>query len=181
MQRKSLCIASCFMGLLFLCGFQGPAAGEQFNRNRTSRSTACLESTCRDVPVRENLTAIDLRTEKSGTKYLRGIVGGFEQGAGIAGGVQFTTADAIPYLELRAAALTSTTFVRRLDLEGVFSFAGRRNHADVWFSYMQRQTDFFGIGPLTSSQMQNQFRHGPAQLSGIALSRHCRPSSGWRL
>ena len=82
----------------------------------------CLKSTCRDVPLRENLTAIDLRTKDLGTKYVRGIVGGFEQGAGIAGGVQFTTADAIPHLELRAAALTSTKLDRRLDLEGVLNF-----------------------------------------------------------
>ena len=54
---------------------------------------------------------------------MRGIVGGFEQGAGIAGGVQLTTADAIPHLELRAAALTSTTLYRRFDLEGVINIA----------------------------------------------------------
>ena len=56
------------------------------------------------------------------------------------------------HLELRAAALTSTKFDRRFDLEGVFNIAGTRNHADVWFSYMQRQTDFFGIGPLSPTR-----------------------------
>ena len=64
---------------------------------------------------------------------------------------------AIPHLELRAAALTSTSFDRRFDLEGVFNFAGNRNHADVWFSYMQRQNDFFGIGPLTSNEIKTSF------------------------
>jgi outer membrane protein assembly factor BamA len=38
---------------------------------------------------------------------------------------------------------------RRLDLEAVFTFANPRNHADAWFSYVQRHNDFFGIGPLT--------------------------------
>jgi hypothetical protein len=36
----------------------------------------CLESTCRNVPLREKLSAIRLPT-----KYMRGIVGGFQQGA----------------------------------------------------------------------------------------------------
>ena len=110
----------------------------------------CLESTCRNAPLRENLTAI-------GTKYARGIVGGFEQGSGIAGGVQFATADAIPHLELRAAALISTRYGRRFDLEGVSNIGGNRNHANVWFSYMQRQNDFFGIGPLTSNKVITSF------------------------
>ena len=44
-------------------------------------ATRCLESTCRQAPVRETLTAINLETP-----YARPIIGGFEQGAGIAGG-----------------------------------------------------------------------------------------------
>jgi Omp85 superfamily domain len=156
-QKKSLCIASCFIGLLLLCGFRRPAAGQQSQQESDTPVDRCLKSTCRDVPLRENLIAIDLRTKDLGTKYVRGIVGGFEQGSGIAGGVQFTTAQAIPHLEMRAAALTSTSFDERLDLEGVITFAGTRNHADAWFSYMQRQTDFFGIGPLSSSRIRTSF------------------------
>ena len=63
---------------------------------------------------------------------MRGIVGGFEQGAGIAGGVQLTSADAIPSLELRATALTSSRVYRRFDLEGYLpNIGGSRNHADA--------------------------------------------------
>jgi outer membrane protein assembly factor BamA len=113
----------------------------------------CLESTCRNAPLREKLSAIHL-----GTKYLRGIVGGFEQGAGIGGGVQLTSADVLPSLELRATALTSSRFYRRFDLEGYLPNIGSsRNHADVWFSYMRRESDFFGIGPRISRDLKTNF------------------------
>ena len=116
-------------------------------------ATRCLESTCRPVPVRETLSATSL-----GTPYVRAIVGGFEQGAGIGGGVQLTSANAIPVVELRAAALTSTRRYRRVDLEAFFpNIGGSRNHADVWFSYLQRETEFFGIGPRTPTELKTQF------------------------
>jgi outer membrane protein assembly factor BamA len=156
-RERSFCFASCFIGLLLLCGFRSPDTGLQSQQESDAPVDPCLKSTCRNVPLREDLNAIDLRTKNLGTKYVRGIVGGFAQGSGIAGGVQFTTARAIPHLELRAAALTSTRFDRRLDLESVLTFAGTRNHVDVWFSYMQRQNDFFGIGPLSSNQIKTTF------------------------
>lgn len=113
----------------------------------------CLESTCRQVPLRETLTAISL-----GTPYARAILGGFEQDAGIDGGVQLTSADIIPAVELRAAALTSTKRYRRFDFEAFFpNLGGSRNHADVWFSSMHRDTDFFGIGPQTPIDLKTQF------------------------
>jgi hypothetical protein len=96
--------------------------------------------------------------EVLGTKYMRGIIGGFEQGAGIGGGVQLTSADAIPGLELRANALTSSKFYKRFDLESFFpNIGGSRNHADAWFSYMHRESDFFGIGPRISSDLKTNF------------------------
>ena len=98
--------------------------------------------------------AIHLRT-----KYMRGIVGGFEQGAGIAGGVQLTSADAIPGFGAPN---------HRPDIEPVLStfrrskrylpnIRGSRNHADVWFSYMRRESDFFGIGPRISEDLKTNF------------------------
>jgi hypothetical protein len=125
-------------------------------------ATRCLESTCRQVPVRETLTAINLKTP-----YARAIVGGFEQGAGIAGGAQLTSASAIRGLELRATVLTSTQFYRRFDA-GVFfpSVGGSRNHADVWFSYLQRDTDFFGIGPQSSIDLESQFASRRRSVQG---------------
>ena len=77
---------------------------------------------------------------------------------GIGGGVQLTSANAIPVVELRAAALTSTQRYQRFDLEAFLpNIGGGRNHADVWFSYLQRETDFFGIGPDTSLDLKTQF------------------------
>jgi hypothetical protein len=89
---------------------------------------------------------------------VRGIVGGFEQGAGIAGGAQLTSADKIPALELRSTFLTSSRFYRRFDVEGFLpNIHGSRNHADVWFSYTRRESDFFGIGPRISEDLKTNF------------------------
>ena len=113
----------------------------------------CVASTCREVPLRETLTAISL-----GTDYAHAIVGGFDQGAGIGGGVQLTSANAIPVVELRAAVLTSARRYQRFDLEAFLpNIGGGRNHADMWFSYLQRETDFFGIGPDTSLDLKTRF------------------------
>ena len=100
MSKQALVFASCSLGILFLAGFsefessgfgQSSLAPETVPEAKDEEATRCLESTCRNVPIRESLSAIHL-----GAKYIRGIVGGFEQGAGIAGGVRVTSADAIP-------------------------------------------------------------------------------------
>ena len=154
--KKSLALGS-FLALLFLCGFQSPAAvGQTLQPELDKKVNDCLESTCRDVPTREELTAIDF-PKSFGMKHIRAIAGGFEQGAGTAGGMQFTSANAIPHLELRANALTSTLLDRRYDLEGVFTFSNTRNHADIWFTFMQRHNDFYGIGPQTSRLSETTF------------------------
>ncbi len=164
MHKTALVFASCSLAVLFLFGFSDfePASLAQSSLAvnpppppvaKDAETNPCLESTCRNAPIREKLSAIHL-----GTKYVRGIIGGFEQGAGIGGGVQLTSADVIPSLELRATALTSTRYYRRFDLEGYFpSIAGSRNHADVWFSYMRRESDFFGIGPRISRDLKTNF------------------------
>ena len=113
----------------------------------------CLESTCRQVPVRETLTAIGL-----GTAYVQAIVGGFDQGAGITGGVQLTSADEIPAMQLRVAALTSTAGYLRFDVGAFIPKVGSsRNHADIWASYLQRDVDVFGTSPQTSADLETQF------------------------
>ena len=118
-----------------------------------SDAKGCLASTCRQVPLRETLTAINV-----GTPYAHAIFGGFEQGSGIGGGVQLTTARAIPAVELRATALRSTQKDRRLDLEAFLpNIGGTRNHADVWFTQLHRRTDFYGIGPDTSQDLETEF------------------------
>src|SRR5215510_2369583 len=72
----------------------------------------CDTSTCRNAPVRENISAIDIKM-----KHVRALVDGFGQGAGFGGGVQLTTARTIPHVELRANALVTTKFYQRYDLE----------------------------------------------------------------
>jgi len=119
----------------------------------TGAATGCLESTCRFVPVRETLTAIGV-----GGTHMRALFGGFEQGAGMGGGLQVTSARAIPVVELKAAAMVSTRLYRRVDLEALFSrIRGSRNHVDVWFTYARRDTDFYDIGPRASTDLETQF------------------------
>jgi hypothetical protein len=122
-------------------------------RETASDTTRCAASTCRQVPLRETLTAINV-----GTPYAHAIVGGFEQGSGIDGGVQLTSARAIPAVEFRAAALGSTHNDRRFDLEAFLPSVGSsRNHADIWFTQLHRRTDFYGIGPDTSDDLKTEF------------------------
>ena len=135
MSKQGLVLASCSLGILFLCGFSGfePTCLAQSSLAPVPLSVAkdeeakrCLESTCRNAPLREKLTVIPL-----GTKYVRGIIGGFEQGAGIGGGAQLTSVDTIPSLELRAT----------MSLGRLWHHQGRRSAARAlvaevydWFS-----------------------------------------------
>src|SRR3954466_11609664 len=75
-------------------------------------SQRCLESTCRSVPLRETLVIL-------GSKNIRGVFGGFEQGAGFGGGVQFTSGEAISNLKLRANVWVSSWLDHRADREAV--------------------------------------------------------------
>jgi len=89
-------------------------------------------------------------------KY-RAILGGFAQGAGIGGGLQATTADTIPHVQVRANFLTSTAVAQRVDVGARFDDNSKRNHVDTWFSYLKRQTGFFGIGSQFSNDEQFTF------------------------
>jgi len=113
----------------------------------------CLTSTCREAPVRETLTAIGL-----GNPYGRAIFGGFEQGGGIGGGIQVTSSRMLPIVEFRATALTSTKASRRFDLEAYLPHVGgTANHADVWFSYVGRDTGLFTVDPATGTDVSTEF------------------------
>jgi hypothetical protein len=98
----------------------------------------------RPAPLRESWTTIDL-----GTKYVKGVFGGLEQGASMGFGVQFTTADKMKGVELKATLLTSAKLYRRFEVEAYFpKLFSENTHADVWFDYLRRTKDnFFGIGP----------------------------------
>jgi Omp85 superfamily domain len=155
MRKQALIFASCSLGVLILlapaCLAQSIVALDKGSQQE--ERMRCLESTCRNVPHREKLTAIDLRTN-----YIRGIFGGFEQGAGIAGGVQLTSADTIPAIELRTTVLASSRFYRRFDAEAYLpNIRGSRNHADVWFGYSWRESNFFGIGPRLPESLKTNF------------------------
>ena len=108
----------------------------------------------RNGPTRESWNTFDL-----GTKYFRGVIGGFEQGALIGFGVQVTTADAFRFVEFRATALTSPNLYRRFEGEAYFPRVFDKNtHADVWFDYLRRTKDnFFGIGPRIPNTSQTNF------------------------
>ena len=156
MRKQALMFAACSLWVLFLsapaCLAQSVVALDKPTQQE-EKMKACLESTCRNVPHREKLTAINLRT-----KYIRGIFGGFEQGAGIAGGVQLTSADTLPGVELRTTVLTSSRLYRRFDAEAYFpNIRGSRNHADVWFGYSWRESNFFGIGRRLPEDLKTNF------------------------
>jgi outer membrane protein assembly factor BamA len=159
--RKAVSLLGLYSTAAFLlCGVHASTAfGQSPPEPSDSTSDPCLESTCRSVPLRENLTAIDLHSKSLNQPYVRlkGIVGGFAQGAGIAGGAQVTTSNAIPHLQLRANFLVSSVLDRRFDLEAVVNTNGNRNHIDAWFSYMKRSNDFFGIGPGSSDAYRKSF------------------------
>jgi hypothetical protein len=130
-----------------------PAAGVAARDVPDTATNRCLESTCRQAPVRETLTAVGIKS-----RHARAIVGGFEQGAGLGGGVALTSANAVPGVEFRALALTSSQLYRRFDLQAVLqNIAGSRNHAEAWFSYARREVDFFGIGQGSSLDVETPF------------------------
>ncbi len=99
----------------------------------------------RKAPLRENQTLIGM-----GGKHFSAVIGGMQQGAGFDFGMEATTADSIPGIELRAQALTSTRLYRRFEAAAYApKIIDSKTHAEVWFSYQRRTRDnFFGVGPL---------------------------------
>jgi hypothetical protein len=175
MSMNTRWMISWSIGALFLGGFlglqktwaqtpqtddQSPPTDTESSQNDTRRpptdvadpeTQRCLESTCRSVPLREHLDII-------GSKYIRGVFGGFEQGAGFGGGAQLTSKDAIPNLKLRANFLVSSWLDRRADVEAFVPRVGSsRNHFDTWVSYMRRNRNFFGIGPRLPRDFKTDF------------------------
>lgn len=98
-------------------------------------------------------------TANLGTKYVKAVAGGFEQGAMFGFGLQVTTADRLRFVELRATAFTSPNLYRRFVGEAyVPKVFDEKTHADVWFDYLRRTKDnFFGIGPLIPNTSQTNY------------------------
>jgi len=112
-----------------------------------------IRTITRYAPLRETQTTIGL-----GTKYVRGVMGGLEQGASIGLGVQLTTADLLP-VEFRITAIGSAKLYRRFQGEAYIpKFIDESTHADIWFDYIRRTKDnFFGIGPNTPTNPRTNF------------------------
>lgn len=107
----------------------------------------------RKFPVRDTWTAIKI------AKHVNGIFGGLEQGAGTGAGIELTTADSIPGVELRATMLTSSKLYRRFEGEIYIPRIGDdKTHADFWYGYLRRTEDnFFGIGTFTRLSARTNF------------------------
>lgn len=148
-----------------------PAPGGVAPAELPSGVPRCRLDTCRQAPVRERVTPLSF-----GTRYARGVFGGFEQGAGIGLGVQLSSADALPGIEVRTAALGSTRLYRRLEFEVLVPHAGSdRMHAAVRLADLRRDVDFSGIGPRSPADTPTHFQL--AQRSYQALwSRDLSPS-----
>ena len=104
-----------------------------------------VKNLSRNAPRRESITGINV-----GTKYVNGLFGGMEQGAGFPFGVEFTTADAIPGVELRARAYLSSRLYRKFEGSIFIPKLGLDFlQAEIWYAYLRRTRDhFFGIGAL---------------------------------
>ncbi len=110
---------------------------------QVSNFTDRVKNLSRNAPRRESITGINV-----GTKYVNGLFGGMEQGAGFPFGVEFTTADAIPGVELRARAYLSSRLYRKFE-GGIFipKLGADFLQAEIWYTHLRRTRDhFFGIG-----------------------------------
>lgn len=96
----------------------------------------------RNAPRRDNLTAIQI------VDHVNGLLGGFEQGAGLGFGVEVTTSPGkdLKGIEAYGRALISTRFYRKAE---VGARVGNNNtRGEIWLSYLGRTRDnFFNIGP----------------------------------
>jgi hypothetical protein len=100
-----------------------------------------------NFPDRSNKVLIN-----AGTPYVYGIFGGIVEGAGLTGGVEFTTADLLgEQVELYGDALVSTRLYRRF--EGGAIIGKERDRAEVRYVYTRRTRDnFFGLGPFSDDE-----------------------------
>jgi hypothetical protein len=86
----------------------------------------------------------------------------------VSGGIEATTADALPAVEFRVAGLLSSRLYRAFQAEAYIPEVGRENaHAEVLFSYQDRREDrFYGIGPDTTEATKTTHRAEHRLLSG---------------
>lgn len=134
------------------------------------------------APRREDYTVLNF-----GNKHWNVIVGGLDQGAGVAFGGELTTADSIKGVEFRLAVITSTLLYFRTEIAAnVPRVFNEKSHAEVWFDYVRRRFDpFYGVGNRTNKDDKTpyglEFRNLGAIFSydlakrinaGVYVSRH---------
>lgn len=117
----------------------------------------------RSAPRRENTQAFRI------LRHLNALVGGFEQGAGFAFGLELTSADTIPGIEFRGKAFVSTKLYRRFEIQAYIPKIGsEKTHLDLWFNYQLRNKDnFFGIGPRTPDEPETNFAVDERSINGV--------------
>jgi hypothetical protein len=120
----------------------------------------------RNGPRRDNLNAIKI------VDHVNGLLGGFEQGAGLGFGVEVTTASGaeLKGFELYGRALVSTRFYRKAE---VGARVGNNNtRGEVWFGYLRRTRDnFFNIGPLTPEAPETNYAIEQRSYNGLFAHR----------
>jgi hypothetical protein len=133
-------------------GNPAPQGVSQLSGRTTSRD--------RNAPDREGLTAIKI------IKHVNGLFGGFEQGAGFGFGLEVTTADKLPGVEVYARALGSLRLYRQGEV-GVI-VGNDTTRGQVWFNYLRRTRDnFFGIGPRTSRLLETNYSVESRSFNGV--------------
>jgi hypothetical protein len=124
-------------------------SGRTFTRNRRA-------------PQQFSATAIKI------VDHVNGLIGGFDQGAGLGFGVELTTskgADLKGY-EFYARALGSTKAYRSGEL-GV-RVGNNKNRGEVWFDYTRRtRDDFFGFGSLAPDTAETNFATERRSYNGL--------------
>ena len=126
-----------------------PAAAPRQSQSNSNFSNRFV-SRDRNAPRRDNLQSIQT------FPHINGLIGGFEQGAGLGFGLELTTADKIPGIEVYARALGTTRLYRKVELGAIVG--NKKARGEIWFSYLRRTRDnFFGIGPRTSEAIKTNY------------------------
>jgi hypothetical protein len=125
----------------------------------------------RNGPRRDNLNAIRI------VNHVNGLLGGFEQGAGLGFGVELSTSSdgELKGFELYGRALVSTRFYRKAE---VGARVGNNNtRGDVWFGYLRRTRDnFFNLGPRSPETPETNYQIEQRSYNGLFAQRFLKRS-----
>ncbi len=119
----------------------------------------------RNGPRRNNLQAIKI------VKYVNGLVGGFElPGAGLGFGLEATTDDLIPLVEVYGRAVVSSRLYR--EGEAGVIIGNEKTRGNIFYNYLRRTEDnFFGIGPRTAKfavgSVETNFASEARSINGV--------------